>query len=57
MLNYEGMELESACLKTFAAAWVTAVEYRHPVLFGDGVDGVEQRKEILLGVNVLLAVS
>lgn len=50
------VKLESALLKALAAAWVAAVEYRHVVLLRYGVDGVEQREEVLLRVYVLLAV-
>ena len=36
---------------------MAAVEYRHVVFAGDGVDGVEQAHEVALGVDVLLAVG
>ena len=36
---------------------MAAIEYRHVVFAGDGVDGVEQAQEVLLGVDILLAVS
>lgn len=50
------VKLEAALLKALAAARVAAVEYRHVVLLRYGVDGVEQREEVLLRVYVLLAV-
>lgn len=51
------VELEAGGLKTLAAARVAAVENRHIILFGHGVDGIEKRKKVLLSVDVFLAVS
>ena len=51
------VKLESTLLQPFAAARMAAVEYRHVVLLRYGVDGVEQREEVLLRVYVLLAVG
>ena len=50
------VELEAGLLQTFAAARMAAVKDRHVVFLRDGVDGVEQAQEILLRVDVLLAV-
>lgn len=51
------VELEAALFKAFARAGMAAVEYGHVVLRGHGVDGVEERQEVLLGVDILLAVG
>ena len=51
------IELEAAGLQAFAAAGVAGVQDGHVVLLGHLVDGIEQAQEVLLGVNVLLAVG
>lgn len=56
MLYHAAIEFEAGLLKTFAAAWMAAVENRHVVLLSDGVDGIEKREEVLLGVNIFLTV-
>lgn len=57
MLDYTPVEFEAGLLQALARAGMAAVEYRHVVFAGDGVDGVEEREEVFLGVDVLLAVS
>ena len=57
VLYHSLVELESAGGKAVAAARVAAVEYRHVVLFGHLVDGGEEAREVLLGVDVLFAVG
>ncbi len=54
---HQRMEFETAALEALARARMAAVEYRHAVFLGDGVDGVEQRQEVLFGVDVLLSVG
>lgn len=54
---HAAVEPESGLLEALARTRMAAVEDRHVVAFGDGVDGVEEREEILLGVDVLLAVG
>ncbi len=54
---HAAVELKAALLQALARAWVAAVEDGHVVAFGDGVDGSEQRQEVFLGVDVLLAVG
>ena len=51
------VQLEAAGLQALAAAGVAAVEDGHVVLLGHLVDGGEQAQEVLLGVNILLAVG
>ena len=51
------VKLESAGGKAVAAARVAAVEYRHVVLFGHLVDGGEEAREVLLGVDIFFAVG
>lgn len=51
------IEPEAALLQFLARARMAAVEDRHVVLFRDGVDGVEEAEEVLLRVDVLLAVG
>ena len=57
VLNHAGVEPEAGLRETVAAARVAAVENRHVVLRGHRVDGVEQAQEVLLRVDVLLAVG
>ena len=57
VLDHTGGQLESASLQTLAAAGVAAVEDGHVVLLGHAVDGGEEAHEVLLGVNVFLAVG
>ena len=57
MLNHALVELEAACGKTVSAARVAAVKYRHVVLLGHLVDGGEEAREVLLGVDILFAVG
>ena len=51
------VELEAALLEAFAGTGMTAVENRHVVLLSHGVDGVEKRQEVLLCIDILLAVG
>ena len=57
MLNHALVKLEARCGEAVTAARVTAVEYRHVVLFGHLVDGGKEAREVLLGVDILFAVS
>ena len=57
MLNHALVELEAACGKAVTAARVAAVKNRHVVLLGHLVDGGEETREVLLGVDVLFAVG
>ena len=57
VLNHALVELEAACGKAVAAARVAAVQNRHVVLFGHLVDGGEEAREVLLGVDILFAVG
>ena len=54
---YAAIEFEATLFEAFARAGMAAVENGHVVLLGHGVDGVEERQEVLLGVNILLAMS
>ena len=51
------VEFEAGLFEAFATAWVAAIENRHIVLLGDGIDGVEKREEVLFGVDVLFAMG
>ncbi len=51
------VELEAALLEALAGTGMTAVENRHVVLLSHGVDGVEERLEVLLCIDILLAVG
>ena len=51
------VELEARLLEALARAGMAAVENRHVVAFGDGVDCVEQAQEVALGVDILFAVG
>lgn len=57
MLDDSFIKFESACCKAVTAAGVAAVEDRHVVLLCHFVDGIEKREEILLCVDILLAVG
>ena len=50
------VETEPARLEAVAAARVAAVEDRHVISLGHGVDGAEEGEEVPLGVDVLLPV-
>lgn len=56
MLYHSAIKLEARLLQALAATRVATVENGHVVLLGYGVDGVEKTKEVLLSVDVLLAV-
>lgn len=51
------VELETGLLQPLSAARMAAVQDGHVVLARYGVDGIEQRGEVSLGVDVLLAVG
>ena len=57
MLDDAWVEFKAAGCKAVAAAWVAAVKYRHVVFLCHAVDGIEEREEVFLGVDILLAVS
>lgn len=58
LLNlYARIKLESGSFKTMTAAGMAAVENRHVILLGHCVDRIEKAEEVLLRVDVLLAVS
>lgn len=57
MLDDTWIELEAAGCQSIAAAWMTAVEYRHVVFLGQFVDGIEKAEEVLFRVDVFLTVS
>ena len=54
---YAAVEFKTALLKAFARARMAAVENGHVILLGHCIDGVEERQEVLLGVDILLAMS
>ena len=56
VLDYAAVELETTGCKAVTAARVATVEYRHIVLLSHLVDCRKERKEVLLGVDVLLTV-
>ena len=51
------IQLETAGFEAVAAAGMATVEDGHVVLLGHPVDGGEEAEEVLLGVDVLLAVG
>ena len=57
VLYHARVELEACCLQALAAARVAAVEYGHIVTLRHSVDGIEERQEVLFGVDVFLAVG
>ena len=57
VLDDARIQLEAGGFQALAAAGVAAVEDGHVVLFCHTVDGVEEREEVLLRVDVFLAVG
>ena len=57
VLDDTTVELEARLLQAFTTARMTALEDWHIIFLCHLVDGVEKRQEILLGVDVLLAVG
>ena len=57
VLDDARVELEAGGRQTLAGAGVAGVQNRHVVLLCHRVDGVEQAQEVLLRVDVLLAVG
>ena len=55
--NDARIELEAARLQPLPGARVAGVQDGHIVFGGHLIDGVEEREEVLLGVDILLAVS
>ena len=57
MLDDTFVKLEARGSQTVAAAGVTAIEDRHVILLCHFVDSSKERKEVLLGVDILFSVS
>ena len=57
MTDDSPVQLESGSLKSLPRSGMAAVEDRHVVLLGHGVDGIEKRKEVLFRIYVLLPVG
>ena len=57
MLDDAWVELEATGGKAIARTRVAAVEYRHIVFLCELVDGIEEREEVLLGVDILFAMG
>ncbi len=57
VLNDPAVKLEAGGCQAVAAARMAAVEDRHVVLLGHAVDGSEKAQEVLLCVDILLAVG
>ena len=57
MLNNTPVKLETAGFQTLPASRMATVENRKIVLLRHSINGIEEREEVLLCVNVLLAVS
>ena len=55
VLDDAWIELEARSSKTIAAAWMAAVEDGHIVLLCHCIDGIEEREEVLLSVDVLFS--
>ena len=51
------VQLEATCLKSLSATRMAAVEDGHVVLLRHLVDGIEEREEVLLRVDVLFAMG
>ena len=57
MLDDTRVELETSERQSVAATRMTAVKYRHVILLGQLVDGIEEAEEVLFRVDVFLTVS
>ena len=57
MLDYPLIELEPTLFETLLRPRVATVKDRHIVFLGQCIDGIEQRQEVLLRIDVLFAVS
>ena len=57
VLDDAGVEFEAGGFEALAGAWVAGVQDWHVVLLRHLVDSIKQRQEVLLRVDVLLAVS
>ena len=57
MANYPAIKSKSALFKPVSASGVAGIKDRHIILLGNPVNGIEEREEVLLGVDVLLPVS
>lgn len=57
MLDDAWVQLEARSGETVTAARMATIEDRHIILLSHSVDGVEQTQEVLLGVDVFLAVG
>ena len=57
VLNDAAVELETALLKTLAAARVAGIENRHVVFLRHFVDGCKERGEILFSIDVLFTMG
>ena len=51
------VQLKSTRLQALAASGVAGIQYRHIVFLCHLIDSCEKRKEILLGIYILLPVS
>ena len=57
VLNHARIQFESACLQALARAGMAGIQNRHIVLLGHLVDCIKEAQEVLLGVDILLAVG
>ena len=57
VLDDAWVQLEARSGETVTAARMAGIKDRHIILLSHGVDGVEQTHEVLLGVDVFLAVG
>ena len=55
MLNHALVQLEATGLQTLSRAGVTAVEDGHVIFLRHLVDGIKETHEVLLRIDVLLA--
>jgi hypothetical protein len=51
------VELEARSLKAFAASGVAAVKDGHIVFFSHLIDSIKEAEEVLLGINIFLAMG
>ena len=56
VLDHARVQRKAGCLQALPGTRMARVQDGHIILFGHLIDGIEQREEVLLRVNVLLAV-
>ena len=57
MLNNPFIKFETTLYKTVTTTWMTTIKNRHVILLCHTVDSIEERHEVLFGVDIFLTMS